>query len=225
MYDFNGDGEVGITDLVMCQSVILGKSSLSTWAGATATPVTATINLSNPSRALVISGTDMWGNYRESVMGVDPAAATFVDKALFEAIVNMDASGVMYRQIDGETEYFNPPTLDADSDGNVVDYRTAERWYGQPVYLRVVKYEHSGTLGSSSGTTNVAVPHGIAWESGYKLVRIEANANNADLLPFLASGGGMTMVNGIDDTDINLRIRNDYWTNPTFYFSVYYVKN
>ena len=137
----------------------------------------------------------------------------------------MDTSGVMYRQIDGETEYFNPPTWDDDSDGNVVEYRTTERWNNQPVYLRVVKYEHSGTLGKSGGTTDVDIPHGIAWENGYKLVRIEANANDVDLLPFLASGGGMTMVNGIDDTDITLRIRNDDWTNPTFYFSVYYVKN
>lgn len=81
LYDFDNDGEISITDLVQCRAAILGTRPL--WGkfdGAIKTPVTCTINMSNPSRALVISGTDMWGNYRESIVGVDPNTATFVSK-------------------------------------------------------------------------------------------------------------------------------------------------
>lgn len=221
-YDFNNDGQISGSDLVLANMARLGRTSFAEWSGAVKTPVTCTINLSNPAKALVMSGTDMWGNYRESVIGVDPATATFVQKSALKAIVDMNPDGEMYREIDGEKEYFNPCTAYEDSPN---EFRTTERWENKPVYLHFVKYEHSGTLGSSSGTTNVDVPHNIPWTTGYKLVRIEANANNADLLPFLASNGGMTIVNGISDTYIKLRIRNDYWTNPTFYFRVYYTKN
>ena len=223
LYDFNGDGEISGADLVQCQAAILGNRPLwGNFARAVKTPVTCTIDLSNPSKALTMSGTDMWGNYRESVIGVDPGTATFVNKDAFAAIVNMNTYGEMYREIDGEKEYFNPYTGYEDSP---VEFRTTERWDNQPVYLRFVRYEYTGTLGNGSGVTDIQIPHGIAgWGEFYKVVRVNANVNRDAVLPFIASGGGMTVVNGVDSTNIKLRIRNDTWRNPVFYFEIYYVK-
>lgn len=224
IYDFNGNGEVDIADLVQARNAALGKISLSSWSKAVRTPVTCTINLSNPAKALVMSGTDMWGNYRESVIGVDPATATFVERSLLDSIVTMDASGVMTRSIDGETEYFNPNLFSGQED-DPQEYRTTERWGGCPVYVRTVKYEYSGTLGGSSKTTTVDIPHGIPWDASHQLVRIEATLNKAKVLPHMVSGGGITICNGIDNTNINVIVRNDYWNSPKFYFRIYYIKN
>lgn len=97
LYDFDNSGAVTISDLVLCQSVILGKASLAGWSGAKKTPVTVTINLSDPARAMVLSGTDMWGNYRESIVGVDPATATFVAKeSLADRVIESGADDVWH---------------------------------------------------------------------------------------------------------------------------------
>lgn len=226
-YDLNNDGTISGSDMMLARYVALGRGSLADWSGAVKTPVTCTIDLSNPAKALVLSGTDMWGNYRESIIGVDPATSTFVQNSALEAIVNMHPGGIMYREIDGETEYFNPYSSDTtNDDGSIVKYRTTERWDGEPVYKRVVRYEYTGTLGNANGVTDVQIPHGIAdWDEFYKVVRVSASANMGGLLPYLASNGGMTVVNTVDSANINLRIRNDTWTNPVFYFEIYYVKN
>ncbi len=224
LYDFNGNGQIDIADLVQARNAALGKSSLASWSGATKTPVTCTIDLSNPAKALVMSGTDMWGNYRESVIGVDPATATFVARSLLDSIVTMDASGIMSRSIDGETEYFNPNLFSSQEDAPQ-EYRTTERWDNSPVYVRCVKYKYSGQLGSTTKATSLDIPHGIPWDSSYQLVRIEATLNRAKVLPHLVSGGGMTIVNGVDNDNINLLVRNDYWNSPEFYFRIYYIKN
>lgn len=224
LYDFNGDGRISGTDLVQCNAAILGTRPLwGNFAGAVKTPVTCTIDLSNPAKALTMSGVDMWGNYRESVIGVDPATATFVAKSVFQSIINMYDSGVMYREIDGEIEYFNPGPIDI-GDGVATEYRTTERWNGRPVYLRFVQYSYSGTLGNSDGYKDVLIPHGLDWGDRHRLVRVNACANGWAVLPYLSSNGGMTVVNSVDDTNINLRIRNDTWSSPTFYIEVYYTK-
>lgn len=149
LYDFNGDGSISGTDLVMCQSAILGKSSLANWSGAKKTDVTVTIDLSDPARAIVLSGVDMWGNFRETVVGVDPAVSTFASKELLESIVTMDPNGGMTREIDGEIEYINPPM---DPGG---EYRTSERWLGKAVYARVVDY---GNLPNDEEGENYTLP-------------------------------------------------------------------
>lgn len=224
LYDFNGDGIIDITDLVLARAAALGNRSFADWSGAVKTPVTCTINLSNPARALVMAGTDMWGNYRESVIGVDPATATFVERSLLDSIMTMDGSGIMSRSIDGETEYFNPNLFSSQEDAPQ-EYRTTERWDNSPVYVRDVKYKYSGQLGSTTNATSLDIPHGIPWDSSYQLVRIEATLNRAKVLPHLVSGGGMTIVTGVDNDNINLLVRNDYWNSPEFYFRIYYIKN
>jgi hypothetical protein len=136
LYDFNNSGTITISDLTLCHEAVIGKSSLAGWSGAKRTPVTVTINLSNPARAIVLSGTDMWGGARETVIGVDPSAASFVTKDLLGTIVSMDINGGMTRRIGTETEYINPP-MDLG-----IEYRTAERWNGKPVYTMLVDYGH-----------------------------------------------------------------------------------
>ena len=135
-YDFDNDGDVDITDLVLARAAALGNRSFADWSGAVKTPVTCTINLSNPARALVMAGTDMWGNYRESVIGVDPAVATFASREHLDSIVQMNATGNMYRMMDGEEEWFNPYMEEG------VEYRTVERYnYGKPVYCKQIAAE------------------------------------------------------------------------------------
>jgi hypothetical protein len=135
-YDFDNDGDVDITDLVLARAAALGNRSFADWSGAVKTPVTCTINLSNPARALVMAGTDMWGNYRESVIGVDPAVATFASREHLDSIVQMNASGNMSRMMDGEEEWFNPYMEEG------VEYRTVERYnYGKPVYCKQIAAE------------------------------------------------------------------------------------
>lgn len=135
-YDFNNDGKLSGSDLVIALSAKLGNSSLANWSGAVKTPVTCTINLSNPARALVMAGTDMWGNYRESVIGVDPAVATFASREHLDSIVQMYPDGTMKRMMDGEEEWFNPYMEEG------VEYRTVERYnYGKPVYCKQIAAE------------------------------------------------------------------------------------
>lgn len=81
LYDFNEDGHVDIADLVQCQSAILGTRPLwGNWSKAEKTQVTCTINLSNAEQAIILSGVDMWGNTRQTVVGIDPNSASFVTK-------------------------------------------------------------------------------------------------------------------------------------------------
>ena len=150
LYDFDGTGEISGTDLVQCQAAILGKRPLwGNFANAVKTTVACTINLSDPAKALTMSGIDMWGNYRETIVGVDPAVSTFASKDLLNSIVAMDANGGMTREIGSETEYINPPM---DLGG---EYRTAERWKGQAVYARVIDY---GALPDNDEGENYELP-------------------------------------------------------------------
>lgn len=160
-YDFDNDGDVDITDLVLARAAALGNRSFANWSGAVKTPVTCTINLSNPARALVMAGTDMWGNYRESVIGVDPAVATFASREHLDSIVQMNATGNMYRMMDGEEEWFNPYMEEG------VEYRTVERYnYGKPVYCKQIVAEATEYI--------TQVDYGIDGTAEY-IVRINVN--------------------------------------------------
>lgn len=71
LYDFNGDGQITVTDSLMCKSAILGLSSLADWPGAIKTEVTATMDVSNPDKAITFSGTNMWGRKVEIWFGLN----------------------------------------------------------------------------------------------------------------------------------------------------------
>ena len=68
-YDFNGDGEVGISDMLLARQCALGRHSLQDWSGAEKTPVTVTLEPGNPEKALRIRGTNMWGREVEYYLG------------------------------------------------------------------------------------------------------------------------------------------------------------
>lgn len=73
LYDADSSGEITILDYVMFKSAALGMSSLSEWAGAVKTTATVTIDLSDLTKAICISGTNMWGRSVELYFGFDGA--------------------------------------------------------------------------------------------------------------------------------------------------------
>lgn len=73
IYDFNNDGVVNIIDLAMANAAIAGRYDLSTWSGAVLTPVTITIDISNPAKAIRITGTNMWGRDVDQYFGANSA--------------------------------------------------------------------------------------------------------------------------------------------------------
>ena len=178
-YDFNNDGTITVMDMVLARSAALGLRSFADWSGAVKTPVTCTINLSNPARALVMSGIDMWGNYRESVIGVDPAVATFVSKSYLDSVVQMNPDGSMYRTIDGEDEWFNPGLTVGE------EYRTTKRFEGSPVYTMAVA---CGDMPKNGGTN---IPHGCSVD---KIVSCRGVTANGIVLPYMSAAGGTLFV-------------------------------
>ena len=73
LYDFDNNGEVTITDALKCRQAMLGQISLAEWSGAVKSIVTVTLDASAATRAMKITGTNMWGREIEIYMGVDGA--------------------------------------------------------------------------------------------------------------------------------------------------------
>lgn len=136
----------------------------------------------------------------------------YVDNALVES---EDHPGCYYRTVDGVTEWINPPMNPSQ------EYRTTERYYGNAVYKKVIPYKNSATIGSTSTTTNIAIPHGI--DNLGAVVRCVCCAGNITL-PTI-SDGRSTCVVSFDRTDITLRIVKDTWASRNWYFDIAYTKN
>ena len=73
-YDFNSDGEITITDLLLCRSAALGLSTLANWEGAVKTPVAVYLDATNTEKAIRITGTNMWGRDVEYYIGFNGAS-------------------------------------------------------------------------------------------------------------------------------------------------------
>lgn len=116
-----------------------------------------------------------------------------------------------------EVEWTNPPMI-AD-----VEYRTTERWQGKPVYRKLVEYTAPDYIGNTSTYALIEIPHEI---SGLvQTISCKACVGSwHGLLPYVADGGGVTAVVGVDETNINLKIVKDRWNAPTIYFDLAYVK-
>lgn len=77
LWDFNSDGVVNGIDVLICRKAIMGyeeeKKILSDWAKKNnlEKPVTMTINLKNPERAITFSGVNAWGRQVEECFGVN----------------------------------------------------------------------------------------------------------------------------------------------------------
>lgn len=76
LYDFNSDGVVSITDMLICRSVVLGLQDLATWDGAQLTKATVTLSAQNPEKAITISGRNMWGRSTEVYFGINGTNVT-----------------------------------------------------------------------------------------------------------------------------------------------------
>lgn len=69
LYDFDGNGKIGPTDFVRCQTVMQGQATLQeAHINAQTSTVTVTITPSNPYETIKIAGTDMWGQDFETVV-------------------------------------------------------------------------------------------------------------------------------------------------------------
>ena len=71
LWDFNGDGVVNGADVNICHRAVLGMEDLSNWKYAVKKPVTMTIDLSNPDKAIKFTGVNMWGREIASYIGVN----------------------------------------------------------------------------------------------------------------------------------------------------------
>lgn len=71
LYDFNGDGVVDYLDKRIAYKAMMGEESLENWTGAVKTPVTLTMDLTDPEKAIRITGTNMWGREVDEYIGVN----------------------------------------------------------------------------------------------------------------------------------------------------------
>lgn len=62
-----------------------------------------------------------------------------MQKELMPAFEDAEYKGCYYRWVDGEKEWINPPLMCNNSTDFPIEYRTAERWNGKPVYTFVQK--------------------------------------------------------------------------------------
>ena len=84
-YDFNSDGDVTVTDMLIAQKCALGMQTLKEWDGAVKTKVTVTVDSSNAEKTVWIHGTNMWGRAVEYYMGF---AGANIGRVLGDLIVS-----------------------------------------------------------------------------------------------------------------------------------------
>ncbi len=92
-YDFNNDGAVTAVDLRMAQKAMMGTASLAEWAGAKKTTVTLTIDLSDPERAITITGTNMWGREINEYVGANGTSLRHRESADYVVEEGTETSG------------------------------------------------------------------------------------------------------------------------------------
>lgn len=91
LYDFNGDGVITSRDLRIAELAKLGVESLADWPGAVKTPVTLTVNLNDPQKAIRITGTNMWGRVVDEYVGV--AGTSLPHTGTQDYVVEQDTVG------------------------------------------------------------------------------------------------------------------------------------
>lgn len=121
---------------------------------------------------------------------------------------------------DGSTDFINPPMMPG------VEYRTAERYQGKVVYRKILVYVKNGTVGDTSGYTDLSIAHGISGlTEGLRCVATAVENSNLYLLPYVSSAGGNTVISKFDSNQILLRTWQMRWSSPAFTFDLAYTKD
>ena len=120
----------------------------------------------------------------------------------------------MYRTLgDGTKEWINPPMEVG------VEYRTIERWSNQPVYKKLVAFTNSGAL---SGTASVNIPHGI---SNLSFVLSATTTTSGYLLPYVSSTTSLA-ISAWNATNLVAYNGSSSWdAGRTWYIEMRYTKS
>lgn len=102
LYDFNGDGNITMTDQLLARKAYLRRDgfTLATWSGAKTSKLTVTIDISNPQKAVRIQGVNMWGRSVDVYMGANSLLMEDDAYAKFEEMVK-DCGGDLFLDKNG----------------------------------------------------------------------------------------------------------------------------
>ena len=89
-YDLDGDGSFTNNDFVLAKNVYLGNQKLSSCAGASKSTATVTIDMSNPDKAIRISGTNAFGSVVECYVGINPYDCSFASRDYLDRMIAHD---------------------------------------------------------------------------------------------------------------------------------------
>lgn len=100
------------------------------------------------------------------------------------------------------------------------------------IYMKVIKYTPTATIGNTTGNTSVNIPHGLSNAIVIGLDSITVNTNGVSYAMPNAFGFDSSdnpiranCIYSIDGTNLLLNITKDSWgTNYTWYFFVKYIK-
>ena len=106
LWDFNGDGRVDYLDKELAQKAIVGEWSISQSAIAKKSTAAVTIDISNPTKAICITGTNMWGRTVETYFGVNSPLMSANYMETLQALI--EQSSVVMRIDQGGTGATTP---------------------------------------------------------------------------------------------------------------------
>lgn len=214
-FDLNGDGVFDGDDALMAMDVYKGAISMSSCPGAQKTSATLRINMSDPEKLIHIFGYNMWGTYVETFIGADVNNCSFASREYLQRMINQDPySSYLYRTVDGEREYINPPL-------NVgTEYRTAERSDGEVVYCKKID------CGNISGGSSALLTSSSGVPSAKAVVRWSAHTDDGWSLPYQPSlsSNSRDIVAGVQNAAIYLSVGSDY-AAKRIYMTLWYTKN
>ena len=160
LWDFNGDGRVDYLDKELAQKAIVGEWSISQSAIAKKSTAAVTIDISNPTKAIRITGTNMWGRTVETYFGVNSPLMSANYMETLQALI--EQSSVVMRIDQGGTGATTP--------------KEARNWLGI-----------SNELEEDNFTGNAVCCHiGYAWDADQEHT---AQSGGSILLSVTASAG------------------------------------
>lgn len=215
LYDFNKDGTVNITDMMIAQEFALGRrtiESLNTEFGYTIpqSDIQTVINSSNPQKVISISATNSWGRQVEAYFGLDGLSVPKVEANSIRAFGievedEIDAIGDVYANYGLDTEVSLLGLKEK------VDYL-------QPRAYSLARTAEMGVLTTTQTTYNTYSGRKF---SDYGLLLITIGASTSDVRASLEIPSTVfTSGNGIDPMTVWI----DCWSNSGNTFNHVAVK-